>query len=104
MSEIVMAEVGIFLLGGIFTVLWFLLRQKDAKQGDEIALLFKKHDEDAKRLQELELDIARRHYVKDELDSRFDRLENSIRESMRELGAEIRSLWNHKNGAERDGH
>ena len=35
------------IIGGVFTVLWFLLRQKDANQAKQIDLLFSKHDEDA---------------------------------------------------------
>ena len=70
----------------LFGVVWKLLRDKDTEQQKEIALLFKKHDEDAQRLTELELSIARRQYVTNddlkqfmsELLRRFDRFEEKL--------------------------
>ena len=67
-------------------VVWKLLRDKDTEQQKEIELLFKKHDEDAQRLTELELSIARRQYVTNddlkqfmsELLRRFDRFEEKL--------------------------
>lgn len=81
-----------FVLSGIFTVVWFLLRQKDAAQAAQIALLFSKHDDDAQRLADLELKIAERHYQKAELDSKFERLEQSLRDGLGELGKKFDRL------------
>lgn len=74
------------------TVIWFLLRQKDAKQEGQINTLFEKHDIDAQRLQDLELEIAKHHYERPALDSRFERLENSIKEGLNELGGKFDRL------------
>lgn len=84
--------VGIFVMGGIFSVLWYLLRQKDAHQEEQIKLLFKKHDDDASALQELRLQIAEGHYKKGELDAKFERLDTTIRDSFKELGGKFDEL------------
>ena len=81
---------------GVCTVLWWLIRQRDTTLNTEITdlecrrkadseMLWQKHDDDVRRLQDVELDIARRHYVKEELDDRFDRIERSINNGMESL-------------------
>jgi hypothetical protein len=89
-------EILFAIISGIFTVLisviWFLLRQKDAKQAEQINALFGKHDMDAQKLQDLSLEIAKRHYERPELDSRFERLESSIKEGLKELGGKFDRL------------
>ena len=82
----------IAILSGLFAVLWWLLRQKDSAQQKQISMLFEKHDEDAKRLQDLELDIAKHHYLKVELDPKFDRLAASFRTDMEALGSKVEKL------------
>jgi hypothetical protein len=69
-----------FLLGieAALVVLWYLLRQKDAHQQASIDLLFKKHDDDAQKLADLELKIAQRHYEKPDVDGKFDRIESAV--------------------------
>lgn len=67
-------------------VLWYLLRQKDLAQQRSIDLLWEKHDADADALRRLELQVAGEHYKRNELDARFERLENTFREEMRGLG------------------
>lgn len=88
-----------WLIEGLLAVLWWLLRQKDISQGkalddqqNQINLLFKKHDTDVAELQALKLQIASQHYVKGELDTKFDRLESSFREGLRDLGDKFDSL------------
>ncbi|APB99015.1 hypothetical protein [Polynucleobacter asymbioticus] len=81
------------IIAGIFSaigaVFVYLLNRKDQAQENQISDLFKKHDEDSSRLHELELQVAKNHYQKIEvdaildrfksyLDERFDRLEQSI--------------------------
>lgn len=78
-----------FLLLGIIG--WFL-RSKDEAQAKQIALLFIKHDQDAEALSELKERIAREHYVKGELDARFQRLEDAFKTGFHELGAKIDKL------------
>ena len=93
MSEILpIAEVSLTILSGLFTVMWWLLRQKDEKQESAIKILFDKHDEDSRRLDDLKLEIARQHYVKQELDVKFDRLDLSIKTGMHELGEKFDNL------------
>lgn len=69
-----------------------LLSNKDAKQGQEIELLFKKHDEDAAALAALRIEIAKEHYLKHELDDRFRSLEQAIKESSATLGTQFDNL------------
>lgn len=85
-------ETVLYIVGGLFTLLWFLLRQKDASQAEQIKLLFKKHDDDAAELQALKLQIASQHYVKGELDNKFDKLETTFREGLETLGAKFDHL------------
>ncbi len=89
-------------VGGVFTVLWWLLRNKDAAQGRQIEILFLKHDEDANRLRDFQIEIASMHYKKPELDTKFDRLESAFRDGTRELGIKFdnlaRELMQHNQG------
>lgn len=78
--------IALFALGTIFSIIGWLLKnavaaqkEKTSEQTKLIETLFRKHDEDARRLDELRLEIARKHYVKEELDSRFDKLETTTR-------------------------
>ena len=66
-----LASTGAFI---VFSVLWWLLKSKDEAQQAQIKLLFDKHDDDARALQELRLQIAQNHYHKVELDARFEKL------------------------------
>jgi hypothetical protein len=70
----------LFLLGGLFGVVWYLLRQKDAQQEESIKLLFKKHDLDEQKLVELRVQIAQNYYHKQELDYRFRELSDSFKD------------------------
>jgi hypothetical protein len=72
----------------------WLLSNKDAKQGHEIALLFKKHDDDAAALAALRVEIAKEHYLKHELDDRFLSLQGTFRDGMRDLGGKFDKLTN----------
>ena len=69
-------------------LLAWLFQQRDAARQSEIKLLFEKHDQDAKRLEDLQLEIARQYYVKPEIDSRLDRITIGIDR----LSAEIKEL------------
>lgn len=77
----------------------YLLNKKDAAQeeqikalGDLIKLLFKKHDDDAAALVLLQRQIDKEHYVKPELDARFQSLESTFREGFASLKSEFREL------------
>jgi biopolymer transport protein ExbB/TolQ len=68
------------------------LKLKDASQAKQIDLLFLKHDEDAQKLQDLELKIAQRHYVKEELDVKFEKLEKAFENGFKMLGEKLDKL------------
>ena len=80
------------MLGCIGTVVWWLLRDKDAKQAEQIRLLFEKHDQDVKELAELRLNVASKHYEKSELDMRFKELEATFKEGFKGLGDKFDDL------------
>lgn len=97
------------LIQGIMTMLIaalaYFLRQKDEKQGKDIEqlsskidqqveLLWQKHDADAQDLSELRLHIASQHYVKTELDNRFDKMELAFKHGFHELGDKLDKLTN----------
>jgi hypothetical protein len=85
-------SVGLFVVTGFFTILWYLLQHKDASQEKELVELWRKHDEDAKSLQELRLQIAEGHYKKIELDNRFEKFEEAIKHGFEGLGEKFDSL------------
>jgi hypothetical protein len=83
----------------IVPVIGYLLNKKDTAQEKEIeelkktsSLLFKKHDDDVAALQALQIQIAKEHYLKHELDSRFQSLEMAFKEGMRDLGHKFDKL------------
>lgn len=85
-------ELILLAIAGVGTVVWYLLRQKDARQQAAIDLLFQKHDVDSKELQDLKLQIASQHYVKGELDTKFDKLEGAFRDGFASLGLKFDNL------------
>ena len=85
-------EIVILVLTILFGVIGFLLSQKDAKQADEIKILFKKHDEDSEALAQLRLQIAGNHYERSELDRKFDKLDATIKEGFVTLGQDLREM------------
>lgn len=92
--------IGLFILTVLFSVVGFLLARRDTKQEEtfkeykeavdkQIANLYAIHDEDAKRLEGLAIDVAKNYNPKHEitglfdtfrlyLNERFDRLEQAI--------------------------
>lgn len=85
-------DVVMYVAGAIFAVLWYLLRQKDAVQAAQIQLLFKKHDDDYEALQVVKLQLASQHYVKGELDTKFDKLEGAFKDGLDSLGKKFDHL------------
>ena len=80
------------ILSVLVAIVGWLLANKDAKQANEIALLFKKHDEDSAALAALKLEIAKEHYLKHELDSRFQQLDATFRDGFSCLTSEFKDL------------
>jgi hypothetical protein len=81
--------VGIAFVTAVFSLIGWLLANKDAKQEEMIKELFAKHEEDARKLGALEIDIAKNYNPKHEitglfdnfklyLNERFDRLEQAV--------------------------
>lgn len=85
-------EILVRVFGGVIMVLWWLLRDRDAKQQKAIDLLFQKHDADAAALEALKLQIASQHYLKSELDAKFDRLDSTIKDGFRGFGDQLEKL------------
>lgn len=81
----------VFIVGAFFSVVGYLLMAKDAAQESRIVLLFAKHEEDAAKLQTLEVKIADTHYQKtdvnrlvDSLTLYFDKQFFSLREILKD--------------------
>lgn len=63
-----------------------------AKQRDDAAYLLAKHEIDVRELAELRERIAREHYVKQELDNKFDKLERAFTDGFKDLGTKFDRL------------
>jgi len=59
---------------------------------DQIKLLFRKHDEDANKLQDLRELVIGQHYRRDELDTRFERLETTFKNGFEDMGEKLDGL------------
>ena len=110
MNDNTWVTIALFILSGIFTILWYLLRQKDETQArqlvaldsqhrldmankqEQIDLLFEKHDMDVEKLVLLDKVIAKNYYERKELDDRFIRLESTIKDGFKDLGVEIKEM------------
>lgn len=79
-------------IAGVFTILWYLLRQKDAQQQARIDLLFQKHDADVTALVEFKLQVAKEYYPKPELDHELERLEAALREGLGEVSKKMDNI------------
>ena len=83
----------------IVPVIGYLLNKKDTAQEKEIEdlkktsrFLFKKLDDGVAALQALQLQIAKEHYLKHELDARFQSLETTFKDGMQSLGSKFDHL------------
>lgn len=92
MSESSIVEIGLAAMAGLGTILWYLLTQKDSKQEEAIKLLWQKHDVDAKELENLKLQIASQHYVKAELDQKFNQMDATMRNGFQILSGKVDEL------------
>lgn len=59
---------------------------------DQNAQLWAKHELDVRELVELRERIARDHYVKQELDAKFDKMERAITDGLKDVGVKIDKL------------
>lgn len=86
-------EVLVYIVTGavaiVIGLVWYLLREKDRKQGELIEKLFTLRDADSKELVALKIQIAENHYKKDELDAKFDKMEATNREEFGKLNGKM---------------
>jgi Skp family chaperone for outer membrane proteins len=91
------------LFGALFSVLWWLLVNKDAKQQKELEdlkaqhvadmrVMWEKHDADVKALADHKLQIASDHYPKRELDQKFEVMTNAMDRGFERLGSKFDKL------------
>lgn len=85
-------QLGLLVITGLFSVIAWLLQSKDAAQAASIKLLFEKHDLDAAALQDLRVQIAARHYERPELDAKFEKLDNTVRDGFKDLSVRVDRL------------
>lgn len=95
-----------FLLWGIaalFSVIGWLLSNKDKKQGEDIAelkaeckkeidTLYLLHHEDEAKLAELRLMIAQNHYTQPQVDLKLQQTTDAMRDIYKSLSADIKEL------------
>lgn len=81
---------GVF--GVVFSILGWLLANKDKKQAEEIDKLFALVKEENEKRSALQLYIAGKHYERHELDSKFDKLDTSIKEGFNGLRADMKEM------------
>ena len=95
--------IGLATITGIFGLLgWSLNRQiaQHEKENDEkfadvkesTDLLFKKHDEDAAKLQDLREMVLSQHYKREELDIKFERLEGAFSHGLEGVAEKLDEL------------
>lgn len=89
------SEILLAVLTALFSLIALLLRQKDSAQEKQITALWQKHDQDVARLQELELKVASEHYVKKELNDKFNDLKGEIQGVREDLKAINKTLSEH---------
>lgn len=82
-------------------VIWWMIRDRYQKndvkleeQKELIERLFSLHDQDARELAEHRVMIAEKHYQKDELDVRFDRMEKNSEKWFVRLMEKIDNITN----------
>jgi hypothetical protein len=85
-------ELIMFAFGFVLTILFWFVRTRDDARAKSINLLFRKHDEDVEKLQELKIIIAGRHYERGELDIKFEKLEHTFKEGFNTLGDRFDNL------------
>ncbi len=93
MSESSIIEIALAFLGVLVVIIGYLLSHKDTKQQAEIADLYKKHDADATRLQDLEIKLAANHPERNELNDRFNKLEATFAEGFRTMNSRLDRLF-----------
>src|ERR1022692_4703120 len=86
MSESDWIKTGMVVVSGLFTVLWWLLKQKAEQHEKEMTKLWDKYDTLKESLQRHQVCIAEDHYKKPELDNKFGKLEKDIKDGFEGIG------------------
>jgi len=73
-------------------VLGWLLARKDEQQQKDITNLYQLHKEDSMKLEALQRELDREHYRKNELDSKFDRLDDSIQAGFQGIRNDVKEM------------
>ena len=92
MTETSVVEIGLAFIGVLFSVIGYMLSQKDAAQAELIKDLYRKHEADERSLYEHKEELARMHYTKNDLDPKFTRLENAMVSGFESLGNKFDKL------------
>lgn len=79
-------------LGVGFSIIGYLLSQKDKKQGDEIDALRREVEKGKSDFINLQLHIAGDHYKAQTIDFKFAQIDVSIKEGFKELREDIKAL------------
>ena len=103
LTEIIMA-----VISGLFSVIWTLLKVQVARMQKDIDTiasstgkfstveqankLFELHDQDAIALTEVKMTLAGKHYERTELDIKFDKLDQTIKNGFRELSTDLKEM------------
>lgn len=87
-----MVEILLWVFGGVFSILFWLLRNKDTNQENKIKDLDIKFNTIAKELTDHRIKIAEDHYKKEELDSRFSQLQAAFKAGFEDLGRKFDKL------------
>jgi hypothetical protein len=84
--------VGMTAISVLFAVIgWLISRSVDANE-KSVELLFKKHDSDVGELQKLREMVIGQHYRRDELDVKFEKLDDTFKSGFRDMGDKLDKL------------
>jgi hypothetical protein len=79
-------------IGIIFSVIGYLLADKDRKQGAETEKMFMLHHRLKEEISLFQLKVAENHYPKNELDRRFDHLNHTITVGFSKISGEVHEM------------
>jgi hypothetical protein len=97
------AEFLVLIVSTVFSVIGWSLKSKDEQQAQQIKLLFEKHDADAKELQDLRVKIAEKHYERNDVDGKIDKIERTVKDGFEGLGVKFDKLADALNAHLREG-
>jgi len=80
------------IIGIIATAFGYLLSGRHKSNESAIAILFKKHDEDVSELSNLKIEIAKKHYEREDINAMFGKIEKTVSDGFIMLGAKFDTL------------